>query len=176
MEQGEGQGTAAGGELHPQMPQVDQKVINLFGSFQSGANWFFWIAGLSAVNSIVILSGADLSFLVGLGVTLVIDAVAREIGGMGIIVAIVLDLLVILIFVGVGVFARKRHTWAFTLGMILYGLDGLLFLFFQDWLSLGFHVFALYCIVAGLRAHLALKRMALAAAGEQGIAGPASKP
>jgi hypothetical protein len=35
--------------------------------------------------------------------------------------------------------------------MVLYGLDGLLFLIVQDWLSFGFHVFALFCIFGGYR-------------------------
>jgi len=36
--------------------------------------------------------------------------------------------------------------------MILYGIDGLLFLFVQDYLSIGFHVFALYGIYKGFAA------------------------
>jgi hypothetical protein len=39
---------------------------------------------------------------------------------------------------------------------VLYALDGLLFLLVQDWLSLAFHAFALFCIFGG---HSALKRL-----------------
>src|SRR5215467_594743 len=43
---------------------------------QSGANWFFWIAGLSLVNSVILMVGGKWSFLAGLGVTQIIDALA----------------------------------------------------------------------------------------------------
>ena len=38
-------------------------------AFLSGANWFFWIAGLSLVNSLIILFSGEWSFIVGLGAT-----------------------------------------------------------------------------------------------------------
>lgn len=36
---------------------------------KSGANWFYWIAALSLVTSIISLAGGDWGFLVSLGVT-----------------------------------------------------------------------------------------------------------
>ncbi len=33
----------------------------------SGASWFWWIAGLSLVNSIMTHSGSDTGFIIGLG-------------------------------------------------------------------------------------------------------------
>src|SRR4051794_33834386 len=36
---------------------------------KSGADWFFWIAGLSLVNSFVALSGKGWGFILGLGIT-----------------------------------------------------------------------------------------------------------
>ena len=38
----------------------------------SGASWFWWIAGLSLVNSIMTHSGSDTGFIIGLGFTLVV--------------------------------------------------------------------------------------------------------
>jgi hypothetical protein len=58
-----------------------------------------------------------------------------------------------------GVFANKLHTWAFLVGMILYALDGLIFLLVGDWLSVGFHVFALFCIFGGFSATRRLKAL-----------------
>ncbi|MCP4560303.1 MAG: hypothetical protein GY837_07230, partial [Bosea sp.] len=37
--------------------------------FRSGANWFYWIAGLSIANSLVILFQGEWGFVVGLGIT-----------------------------------------------------------------------------------------------------------
>ena len=46
-----------------------------------GANWFYWIAGLSVVNSIMFIAGANFQFVVGLGVTQIINALALAMNG-----------------------------------------------------------------------------------------------
>ena len=124
---------------------------------RAGASWFFWIAGLSLINSVVLLSGNDWSFIIGLGVTQVIDVIARELGAVGKIIGFALDLAVAGGFVFFGWQAGRRQTWAFVVGMVLYLLDGLLFLLAFDLLSLGFHAFALYCIFVGLQANRQLQ-------------------
>ena len=43
-----------------------EEKLRLENQFKSGAGWFFIIAGLSIVNSIIILSGGSWSFIVGL--------------------------------------------------------------------------------------------------------------
>lgn len=125
-------------------------------SLKVGANWFYWIAGLSLVNSVIQLLGSDRSFIVGLGITQVFDALAsgaaEEAGSAGSVVrgvALWLDVVVAGMFVLFGWQANKRRVWAFVIGMALYALDGLLFILAQDWLSLGFHAFALVGIWAG---------------------------
>ena len=60
-----------------------------------------------------------------------------------------LDVVVVGVFVLFGWLAGKKRGWAFVVGMVLYGLDGLLFLLLQDWLSAGFHAFALFGIWGG---------------------------
>lgn len=135
----------------------------LEGRVASGANWFFWIAGLSIFNSAVVLLGSKWSFVVGLGITQLVDALvthfAEQLGTGVAVAAFAFDLLVAGVFVMFGVFARKRHEWAFLVGMALYGLDGVLFLLARDWLSFGFHVFALYSIYTGLRAAWTLAKL-----------------
>ncbi|MGI8656220.1 MAG: hypothetical protein ACR2LC_13505 [Pyrinomonadaceae bacterium] len=42
----------------------------------SGANWFFWIAALSMINSVVLLMNGQWNFLAGLGITQLIDGIA----------------------------------------------------------------------------------------------------
>ena len=126
----------------------------------SGAGWFFWIAGLSLVNSLIALGGSDRRFIVGLGITQIFDAVGQEIGGGGKAAVLVLDVIVAGIFVMFGIFARKRHTWSFITGMVLYGLDGLICLLIGEWLPFGFHALALFYIFSGMRANLQLKGLA----------------
>lgn len=127
-----------------------------FARLKSGASWFYWIAGLSLINSISAFSGSSWRFIVGLGVTQAFDGLAGEFGSAGKAIVLLLDLLAAGIFILFGVFANKRHQWAFIVGMILFGLDGLIFLLVQDWLGVAFHVFVLYCLFRGLKACRAL--------------------
>jgi len=66
-------------------------------------------------------------------------------------------------FVLFGFFSRKRATWAFIVGIVVYALDGLLFLLVKDFVSIGFHVFALFFIVRGLMSLMQLKKIPAAA-------------
>ncbi len=119
---------------------------------KSGASWFYWIAGLSLVNSIMSLTGSGFGFALGLGVTRIVDGFAAglESGGKG--VALVLDLMAGGLFIFFGIFASKAHTWAFVVGMALFALDGLIVLLAQAWLSVALHALALFFIFRGFLA------------------------
>jgi hypothetical protein len=128
----------------------------------SGARWFYWVAGLSLINSIVAMFDGRMSFLAGLGITRFISDLAlglsNDLGGAVTVIALVLDVLVAAFFVFLGVFAGKGHTWAFIIGLALYAIDGLIFLAFQLWLPLAFHVFVCYCLYRGLAANRTVKQ------------------
>ena len=131
--------------------QITQEVtekLKLEGRFKSGAGWFFWIAGLSLINSIIALAGKQWGFVIGLGITQLIDAVAMQVSDTiaAKIIALIFDLIAAGIFMFFGIFARKKHQWSFIVGMVFYGLDSILMLIVQDWLSFGFHIFALFFI------------------------------
>ena len=134
---------------------VEEK-LKIESQFKSGADWFFWIAGLSLLNSAILFTGSQWGFMIGLGITQIIDAVglviSEEIGVAGKIIAFVFDVIVAGTFVAFGVFSRRRYKWAFIVGMILYAMDGLIFLLVRDFLSIGFHVFALFFIFGGFKA------------------------
>ena len=125
----------------------------------SGAKWFFWIAGLSLVNSLIVLFGGNLYFLVGLAITQIIDAIAAamaqesgaEFGAVAKIIAFLADVGIAGVFVAFGIFARKGQKWSFITGMCLYAFDGLLFLLFKQFLALGFHLFILWKLYDGLK-------------------------
>jgi len=119
---------------------------------KSGASWFYWIAGLSLINSFVAFSGSDWRFILGLGITQIFDAIGAEFDGVSKFVVLLLDLLVAGMFILFGVFANKAHLWAFITGMVLFTLDGVIFLLAQDWLGVGFHAFVLYCFFRGMQA------------------------
>ena len=129
----------------------------------SGANWFFWIAGFSIVNSVVLLSNGSWNFLIGLGVTQLIDGVAQQaaanLGGTATVVALCLDAMVAGFFIVMGLLARRGMGWAFMLGMFCYALDGLLFLYVQQWANIAFHLLALYFIYRGFAANSKLQKL-----------------
>ena len=105
----------------------------LVATMKSGANWFYWIAGLSVVNTIIYISGADWSFLAGLGLTQLADGfvdVAIENGAPSMLkaVAIAFDFVFIGMFAFFGYYAGKRSSAVFIIGIVIYVLDGLLLL------------------------------------------------
>jgi hypothetical protein len=133
----------------------------------AGANWFYWIAGLSMITSIMTVSGSDWGFVIALAITQIIDSLARELGVVGIAISLIFDAIVAGAFVVFGVFANKGHKWAFITGMILYSLDTLLILAAQIWLALLFHIVALYCIFKGFQACRKIGQIPIAAEGPQ---------
>lgn len=150
-------------------PGMDGVAAAYLSRVQASANWFYWIAGLSLLNSIIVLAvNGRWSFLVGLGVTQFIDGLSiglsEQVGSATMVIALVLDLIVAGLFVGFGLLARKPHTWAFILGMVIYALDGLIFLYFQVWLSFAFHIYVLYRLYQGIAASNKLKALQAEAA------------
>ena len=118
---------------------------------RSGALWFYWVAALSLVNSVVALTGQHWRFIIGLGITQLADALAARTGHGGVTVALV-DAAVIGGFVLLGRFALRGRLWAFGVGAAFYALDGLIFLAVRDWVGVAFHVFVLVMTVRGLAA------------------------
>ena len=116
-----------------------------------GALWFYWIAGLSLVNSVVALAGLNWRFIIGLGMSQIVDTLATR-SGRGLSAAILFDALLIGGFVLLGRLAVRGHAWAFLVGVALYGLDGLICLLVHDWLGVGFHVFVVILILKGFQA------------------------
>jgi hypothetical protein len=115
---------------------------------QSGASWFWWIAGLSVVNTIMIHSGTDRNFVIGLGFTLLADAIFKEIK----VIAFIVDAVALATFVGFGLLSRKGHLWAFITGIVLYTLDAGIYVLGQDWMSVAFHGLALFYMIRGAKA------------------------
>lgn len=146
-------------------PAANTELKNLVETFTSGASWFFFIAGLSVVNSLLVLFGADWSFIFGLGITQVFDGIAMGIagemgGGAGIWIVrgivFAFNLAIAGFFVLFGWLSKKGYGAAFVIGIVLCFLDGLLFLVFMDWMGLGFHALAIFLMIRG---YLALRKL-----------------
>jgi hypothetical protein len=135
--------------------QADQEREQLERQVRSGANWFFLIAGLSIVNSVLFLVGSERSFVAGLGITQIVDFIVSNLGLTGAapqMLSLLINLPILGGFVLLGVLGRREKEWPFWIGMILYGLDTLIFLVAADWLSLLFHIVAVYYMFKGVRA------------------------
>lgn len=126
--------------------------LKLQSQLKNAASWFFAIAGLSLVNSILVMTSAKWHFFFGLGITEIVDAIAQRLGSAGMIAALVVNVFIAGVVVLFGVFARKGQKWAFIVGMVLYGLDALLFLVFRDFIGVAVHAYALWAISRGVKA------------------------
>ena len=136
------------------------EVAGLERRIKSGAGWFFFIGAFSLVNSFMLMSGEGHRFLIGLGITDLIAMFSKSLGGSGMAIGVVLNLMVLAVFVVFGIFARKGHSWSFIAGMICYALDAGLFVLFNIQLgSVVFHGIALVFMFLGLQANIKLKAM-----------------
>jgi hypothetical protein len=116
---------------------------------RSAGNWFYWIAGLSLLNSAVVILGGNFHFVVGMGITAVVDALAKQAGSAGVVLDIMINGFIAGVFCLFGNFAGKGQKWAFLVGMTIYALDAFLLLAVKDVLSVGFHAYALFAIYRG---------------------------
>lgn len=137
-------------------------VADLKARSSSGANWFYWIAGLSMVNSAIFIFGGNVHFLAGLGITELTDAlvdvsIQQGLPTMMKAVSIGFALTAVVGFGLVGYFARKFFRTAFILGIVVYVLDSIIVLLLQDFFMAAFHAFALFGIIRGYLACRAVK-------------------
>ena len=150
-------------------------------SYKSGANWFYWIAGLTLITSIIGLSGGGWRFFLSLGTTQVIDAIANEaandLGNATKVIAIVFDIFITAMFAAFGVLANKRQLWAYMLGMVVFLFDGVVSVLILDWLGVIVHGVVLFFMFRGYQAGrelVALEQSMAQAEAAQTAAQPAT--
>ena len=138
--------------IAPELP-IEQTVARV----RSAANWFFWIAALSLVNTVMVQMKANTVMALGLGITLAIDSF----GGT---TAFVVSALCAGAFALLGWQARQFKLWPFYVGMVVYGLDALILFFVSAWLGLLIHAFVLFSLFAGAASLRTLRKAGPAAA------------
>lgn len=110
-------------------------------------NWFYWIAGLSLVNTLIlIMTEGKFVFIFSLGANQIVNTMFASNTtdaklAIGLLFA---DILISCVFVLFGYLGHLGKKWGYILGITLYLLDTLL-LFWQkgDIKAIAFHVFAL---------------------------------
>lgn len=157
---------------------------------RNGARWFYWIAGLTVLNSIVAVMGTSFMMLFGMTSTLVATYVGINIGGNALVIGVAISVLVALAFVGFGWMAQRGAAWAFVTGIVLYALDGVVTVYIHDWLAAIAHAFAIGIIIGGFLASQRLRKAGMpmgaqpmpvavdagAVAGEAPLPGAAAAP
>ena len=127
----------------------------------TGGAWFYWIAGASVLNSVLYAARIDWALFIGLGITQLIDGLAIALSGTvrTPVYAIIIDVLVAAGFFLFGRAARAGRLGIFAVGIVLYALDGLIFIWAEDWLALAFHGFVVFGLINGWRAARALGKL-----------------
>lgn len=122
----------------------------LLAQKNSGISWFYWITGLSLINTWTLLFWGSYNFVVWLGATQILDGTALSFYSdgntmaMGIILSI--SVLVSGFFSLAGYMAQSERRWWYLAAMLMYALDTLIFLLADDYVWLWFHIFALVFI------------------------------
>lgn len=166
---------------NPDPNEIANRIGELYAAClqagNAGANWFFWIAGLSLVNTAMAHGGGDRHFIIGLSVTAIVDAIAQQIGkehpqaaSLAIGLAIGFSVCVAVVVILFGWLSRKRLLWVFGVGMGLYLLDGLAYLALGDFLSAGFHAYCLYSMSRGFTAYRQMTKLETALQAEPAFA------
>ena len=158
--------------------QMESEVRELFVRGKNGAAWFYWIAVLSLINTVVAVSGGGIMFALGLDITMITDTIATEValkpGGnmIVLIVALVFDAIMLGLLVLCGRLSQRRMLFVYALGMGLYLLDGILSLMLGSVVSIAIHGYALWSMWSGFAAYRQLNalehRMLLAGAPSAG--------
>ncbi|HLJ28435.1 MAG TPA: hypothetical protein VKY85_17110 [Candidatus Angelobacter sp.] len=129
-------GSGAGGTVYNPAKSAGARAETVpSDTLKKTANVFFVIAGFSLINVFLLTSGARFATAIGLGVTRVFLKQTLTSGGKTAPVFL-LTALLIAVFVGLGVFARRGSGAAFLAGLLLYGADTAILC----WDGFGLHV------------------------------------
>jgi hypothetical protein len=132
--------------------QLEQEIKNKMG-------WFAIIGVLSLINSVLFFLGIQLTFIFGLGITQFIDGFAHALQGyvspdwVWVVYAFNFGInwLVVMFFIGLTFLGNKKYRSAIIVGILIYIFDAFLVLYFEDYWSFGFHIYALFFLGNGLK-------------------------
>ena len=132
---------------------------------KDGINWFYWIALISVITTIIFVTGGTPNFFLSLGVNQLVEgytvAVANgtQVAPLMRWVAGAIELLLAGVFVLFGMRGSRSYRSWIVAGIMLYALDGLIFAYLGVWIGVIVHAFIMYNLVRGLRALDSLNRM-----------------
>ena len=150
---------AQGSEAFAGRPQT-KVPLSAPARLKSGARWFYWVAGLSLANTAAPFTGSHVHFVMGLGITRIVDLVAYRAGAAATLPALVINVMIAAAFLVVGLWSSRCNQLAFGIGMLLYAADGALLVLAHDYLSVAFHGLALFYMYRGFLAAQHLRGLA----------------
>src|SRR2546428_8438359 len=117
----------------------------------SGGAWFYWIGGASILNSVLNAAGSQWGLVVGLGVTYLIDGVAQGLSETvrTPIYAFIIDLAIASGFLLIGRAARRGNLGWYAVGIGLYLLDGLVFVWAGAFLGIAVPAIGIFGLISG---------------------------
>ena len=146
----------------------DKEAVNISdetkqrNSITNGVSWFLWIAILSSCNTIALIFHQNLHFVVGLGINYLIlgimEGIQRASGANLIPIGFVLTFVISGLFLWIWTKSKKENQKIYLTGLIIYGIDTIIFVFTKDWFSIAFHLFAFWVLFVGYRALLTIKK------------------
>lgn len=136
-------------------PQANQnQEVFVDADIKSAANWFYWKAGLTVVNSILAIAGVYWQFFLGLTLPQLFHGILIGISEMspdtnvkpfqGIVLLLSLFGSGLVGFFGYQ--AKQAKKWAFILGIVIFAFDGLLYLLTLSIFGILIHVYAIYSL------------------------------
>ncbi|MGE5404955.1 MAG: hypothetical protein ACM3PP_08445 [Candidatus Saccharibacteria bacterium] len=135
---------------------LEKEIVN-------DANWFLGIAVLAIVSCWALVYKGDTTTALNLGVTRIVNDIwaAR---GPGLTMAVTAFFSVIYMIIGLA--ARKKKSPAFVIGLLIYALDAVALMRYSDYLSLIFHALVLFNLYWGLSACRSLQAVSEETPGE----------
>ena len=117
-----------------------------------GADWFFWIAILSLINSLIVYFYNTPNMPIALGITQWVDGTTSGFNASMSTAGLITDIIIAAVLAMFGYFARRGSDLAFVIGIFLYVIDSFLSIGVRDFFGFGVHLLGLFFLVKGLLA------------------------
>ncbi|MEO0452791.1 MAG: GYF domain-containing protein [Verrucomicrobiota bacterium] len=133
-------------------------VDEYLATFQSGAYWFYWIAGLTVLNAILIAVSSPVILALGLGAAELVswmayDVETGEIDSTMMWIAVGVAIVLSLLMAGIGWMASQGNRIIYLVGMVIVALDTIFYIFpIFSIIALAVHGYALYAMFNGFAA------------------------
>ena len=121
-------------------------------SIRHGANWFFWLAILSVINTLIVYQYHIPNTPIALAISQWLDGTSAGLNPTMSTRSLIINLIIAGILAGFGVLARRGSDLAFVVGMFLYVVDAMLAIGLRDLFGFGVHLIGLFFLFKGLLA------------------------